>query len=188
MTKKEETSEKRGKHRPQQLPISKAPVPVLRQVVAPARPRALDPRFDRAFGHYNPDLCSKSYSFIKDIQQDERRQLKEAMKGEADPNRKQAMQRLLDRQASMEAMQHRDAGRKAVIKEWKAQESGKIAQGKRPYHLKKKEIDAMVLERKLEGLKAKGVNLERIVEKKRKKRAAKQHTRLPFKTPEQLCE
>lgn len=180
--------EEGGKHRPQRLPISRTPVPVLRKIVAPPRSKSLDPRFDRAFGHYNPDLCSKSYQFVNDIQREERRQLKEAMVKEKDSNKKLAMQRLLDRQASMEATQRRDAEKRAVIKEWKAQEGEKIAQGKQPYHLKKKEIEAMVLERKLEDLRAKGVNLEKVVEKKRKKRAAKQHKRLPFKTPDQLHE
>lgn len=178
----------RGKHRPQQLPISKTPVSVLRKVVTPSRPKSLDPRFDRAFGHYNPDLCSQSYLFVNDIQRDERRQLKEAMIKEMDSNKKLAMQRLLDRHASVEATQRKDAEKKAVLKEWKEQEGRKVAQGKQPYHLKKKEVEAMVLEKKLEDLKAKGVNLEKVVERKRKKRATKQHKRLPFKTPDQLQE
>lgn len=110
------------------------------------------------------------------------------MTKEADPHRKHAMQRLLDRQVSVEATQRRDAERKAVIREWKTQEKDKVAQGKRPYHLKRKDVDVMVLEKKLEGLKAKGVDLERVMEKKRKKRATKQHKRLPFRTPDQLHE
>ena len=160
MTIDEQVGGKRGKHHPQRQPISKTPVPVLRKVVPPSRPKPLDPRFDRAFGHYNPDLCSKSYSFIEDIQRDERKQLREAMTKEADPHRKHAMQRLLDRQVSVEATQRRDAERKAVIREWKTQEKDKVAQGKRPFHLKRKDVDVMVLEKKLEGLKAKGVDLE----------------------------
>lgn len=182
---RETVGEERGKHRPQQLPISKTPVSVLRKVIPPSRPRPLDPRFDRAFGHYNPDLCSKSYTFVNDIQREERKLLKEAMIREMDSNKKLAMQRLLDRQASVEATQRRDAERKAVLKEWKDEESKKVAQGKQPYHLKKKEVDAMVLEKRLEAMQAKGANLEKVVERKRKKRASKQHKRLPFKTPDQ---
>lgn len=189
MTRDGEASTKEGgKHRPQKLPISKAPVPVFRKTTTPSRPKSLDPRFDRAFGHYNPDLCSKSYDFIGDIQKDERRQLKEAMIREGDLNKRSAMQRLLDRQTSMEVTQRNDAERKAAIKEWKTQERGRVAQGKQPYYLKKKDMEAMVLERRLEEMKAKGVDLEKFVEKKRKKRAARQHKRLPFKTPDQLQE
>lgn len=54
-----------------------------------------DPRFDERCGHLNKDPFSKSFSFLEDVKERERLQLKkEAMKTK-DPHRKQKLQKLV---------------------------------------------------------------------------------------------
>ena len=174
--------EKRNsKNEPLKQAIPKRPVSVLREVIPGARKKSLDPRFDRAFGHYNEDLFGKSYEFVGELQQKEREVLRESMKREKHEGKRQQMQRWLDRQRSMEINAKKQFERKQVIKEWKNKERQLVAQGKKPFHLKDKEVDRMVVEKRFAEIKARGGDPEKILEKKAKKRAAKQHKRLPLR-------
>ena len=90
---------------------SKKPVSVLREVIPVVKKvrrtgvrvltvraqKAIDPRFDRAFGSFNADLFGKSYEFLGDLQQEERRQLQASLKKEKEPRRRDALKRTLDR-------------------------------------------------------------------------------------------
>ena len=80
---------------------SKQPVSVLRQVVEPIRPKAIDPRFDRAFGSFHEDQFKEAYSFVKDIQKTERKTLETSLKTERDPRKISALRRVIDRQNSI---------------------------------------------------------------------------------------
>lgn len=76
---------------------SKRPVSVLREVIAPVRRRAIDPRFDRAFGNFNKDLFEKSFDFLADMQKDELQQLRHSLRKEQHPARREGLQRTLQR-------------------------------------------------------------------------------------------
>lgn len=179
--------EKRDKHRPQELPLSKQPVSVLRTVVAPSRPKSVDPRFDRSFGHFNADLFKKTYDFVDDMQHNEHRVLRETLKTAQSTEKKAAIQRLLDRHAAMEAQSRRDERRQQVKREWRKKEAEAIASGRKQsaFHLKKNELDKLVLASEYAELKERNagrpVDVERMLEKRRRRRAARQHTRLPFR-------
>ena len=165
---------------------SKQPVSVLRQVVDPIRPKAIDPRFDRAFGSFHEDQFKEAYSFVKDIQKNERKTLEVSMRTEKDPRKAAAIKRALDRQNSIARSKEQEDFKHRVLQKWKQTERDLISQGKKPFHLKKSDEKQLMLIAKFKDLKEKSngqaINIDKLVEKRRKHKAAKQHTKLPFAT------
>ncbi len=165
---------------------SKQPVSVLRQVVEPIRRKAIDPRFDRAFGSFHEDQFKEAYSFVKDIQKSERKTLEDSMRTEKDPRKAAAIKRALDRQNSIARSKDQEEFKNRALKKWKQTEREMIAQGKKPFHLKKSDEKQLMLIAKFKELKEKSngqaINIDKLVEKRRKHKAAKQHTKLPFAT------
>ena len=163
---------------------SKEPVSVLRQVVDPIRAKAIDPRFDRAFGSFHEDQFKEAYSFVKDIQKSERKTLEDSLHREKDPRKASAIKRALDRQNSISRSKEQTDFKHKVIQKWKKAERELISQGKKPFHLKKSDEKQLMLIAKFKEMKerAKGqpINIDKLVEKRRKHKAAKQHTKLPF--------
>lgn len=171
--------DKARKHRPQELRIAREPVPVLRENAAlERRARARDPRFDRAYGHFNSDLYGKSYAFLADLQSAEAKELREALSKERDPRRADSIRKVLDRRASLAAAAARNAERQEALREWRTRESAMVAEGKRAWHLKRRDVDALVLQQKVS--KSTPEQLERMAEKRAKKVAGRQKRRLPF--------
>lgn len=164
---------------------SKQPVSVLRQVIDPIRPKAIDPRFDRAFGSFHEDQFKEAYSFVKDIQKSERKTLEDSLKTEKDPRKISAIRRALDRQNSIARSKEQADFKHRVLQKWKQTERELIAQGKRPFHLKKSDEKQLMLIAKFKEMKERAngqeINIEKMVEKRRKHKAAKQHSKLPFR-------
>lgn len=182
-----------GKHQPRECKISREPVSVLRRpnplLEEGAKPKSRDPRFDRAFGHFNADLYSKSYSFVQDLHARETKQLRDSLEKERDPRRKDSIKRIIDRRTSQAAAQARQQERQRVVKEWRQQESQQIVQGKRAWHLKQRQVDALVSQKRLDKLasaasspEAAAATLERLAVKREKRAASRQKRRLPFDT------
>lgn len=175
------------KHRPQEA-SSRAPCSVARPLpalaVQPTR-KVLDPRFDRSMGHYNPDLFQKSFAFLSDFQSRELAAVRQELAGSsASPQRRQELQRLLDRVKSKEMQQRRDERRKALVKEWRTTEEELVASGrKRPFHLKKADVKKLELIDQYRTIKQKNpdVDVDKLVEKKRMRKASKQHRDMPAK-------
>ncbi len=116
---------------------SKTPVSVLRQTVAPPRKRAIDPRFDRAFGAFNEDLFAKSYSFVSTIQADERAALKKAIAEEGNAFRRQFLKKTLDRLDSMKKTKEAKEAHQKVVRDHRRTEAALVEEGKSPFYLKK---------------------------------------------------
>lgn len=174
-----------AKKSPQEI-SSKTPVSVLRQVIQPIRPKAIDPRFDRAFGSFHEDSFKEAYGFVKDIQKGEKNTLEQSLKREKDPRKASAIKRVLDRQKSIEKSKEKEDFRQNVLKQWKRTEREMVAQGKTPFHLKRADQKQLELIAKFKNLKEKSngqpLNIDKLMEKRRKHKAAKQHTGLPYKT------
>ena len=164
---------------------SKQPVSVLRQVIDPIRPKAIDPRFDRAFGSFHEDQFKEAYSFVKDIQKSERKTLEDSLKSEKDPRKITSIRRALDRQNSIARSKEQSDFKHRVLQKWKQTERDLVAEGKQPYHLKKSDEKQLMLIAKFkemkERTKGQDINIEKMVEKRRKHKAAKQHSKLPFR-------
>ena len=165
---------------------SKAPVSVLRQVFEPIRLKSIDPRFDRAFGTFHEDQFKEAYSFVKDIQKSERKTLENSMHTEKDPRKALAIKRALDRQNSIARSKEQSDFKHDVLQKWKKTERELIAQGKTPFHLKKSDEKQLMMIAKFKEMKEKAngqaINIDKLVEKRRKHRAAKQHSKLPYAT------
>ena len=164
---------------------SKQPVSVLRTVTLPENTKAKrynDPRFDRSMGHFNPDLFKKSFNFIDDLQAKEMAMIRAQLRDRNLPeSKREQLQALLQRAQSKKHQIERDEKRKTLVKEWKQQERELVAKGlKAPYHLKKSDLRRMEMVSEYKQAQAKGT-VEKLIEKRRKKKATKQHTQLPFK-------
>jgi ribosomal RNA-processing protein 36 len=61
-----------NKNRPQEV-TSKKPVSSYRQVFQTQKRELIDPRFNSAFGEYKPENFRKSYGFIKDMRENEKK-------------------------------------------------------------------------------------------------------------------
>lgn len=166
---------------------SKQPVSVLRQTVAPLRPKPIDPRFDRSFGDFHADQFKAAYSFIKPMQEKERQVLEESLKKERDPAKKAHIQRVLDRQKSAEKSREREEFRANVLKKWKQSEQELVKQGKKPFYLKRSDQKKLELIAKFKEMKERAaangqaVNVDKLLEKRRKHKSSKQRTLLPQK-------
>lgn len=175
-----------SKKKPQEV-SSKQPVSVIRQSVAPIRPKAIDPRFDRSFGNFNPEMFKAAYSFVKPIQEKEKQVLEESLKKERDPERKAHIQRVLDRQKSMEKAQEREEFRKNVLKQWKKTELELVKQGKKPFFLKRSDQKKLELIARFKEMKERAaangqtIKLDKLLEKRHKHKSSKQRTQLPAK-------
>jgi len=168
---------------------SKAPVSVLRQVVEPIRPKAIDPRFDRAFGSFHEDQFKEAYSFVKDIQKSERRTLEDSLTREKDSYKASAIRRALNRQDSIARSKEQSDFKHKVLQNWKKTERELIGQGKKAFHLKKSDEKQLMLIAKFKEMKERAngqpLNIDKLVEKRRKHKAAKQHTKLPYNKQEE---
>jgi ribosomal RNA-processing protein 36 len=177
----------KDKHAPMEV-SSKHPVSVIRQppcLEAIPKMKHHDPRFDRAMGHYNPDMFQKSYSFIDDLQSKELKMVKdELLNKRTSEERRADLSRLLDRAKTKQKQRQKDERRKTLVKEWRDTEKELVKSGKKqPFYLKKSDIRKLELIDDYKRTKQANPNLDvdKLVEKKRKRKASKQRRNLPIK-------
>ena len=193
LSKVKQTSFKREhKHRPVER-TSKKPVPVLREAFQGGKHRGRDPRFDpltarvsgggKKSGAVSDDKAKKRYAFLYDEKlPEEKRELQEALKktkSEAKKAEIKAQLTRLTQHAKAEALRR---SKETAEKEEQNKRREARASGKTPYYLKKSEQKRQEILAKYEELKSTG-GLERYMEKRRKKNAAKDHRYLPSRRP-----
>jgi ribosomal RNA-processing protein 36 len=177
------------RHAPTEISSSKQPVSVVRTLpILENTPKykARDPRFDRSMGSYNPDLFRKSYTFVDEMQRQELDGIRELLRRDKNmpAHKRQDLERLLDRAKTKQKQSERDAKRHALVKEWREKESALVKEGKKsPYYLKKSDVRKMELVDEYKRIKASNpnVDVDKLVEKRRKRKASKQHRLLPNK-------
>ncbi|KAI8084793.1 uncharacterized protein BX664DRAFT_337802 [Halteromyces radiatus] len=175
---KKEDMKRTNKHSPMEM-SSKRKVSRFRDVVETAATKRRDPRFDKLSGQLNEDLFEKSYGFLTDYRQDEQKALMARLHKVKDPEEKARIKATLTSMKSKE-MAAADMKRKqALARERKKVEADLVKQGKQPYFLKKSEKRKLELVDKYNQLGEK--RMDRILEKRRKKNANKDHKRVPFK-------
>lgn len=164
---------------------SKQPVSVLRQVVAPSRAKAVDPRFDRAFGDYHEDQFKAAYGFVREMKEDELAALETAAREEQSPQRASVLRRSLDRARSMRAAHAKQEKAQQLQRQWKREERARVASGEKraPFFLRTSAQKQLALAAQYRELKERAngqpLNIDRLVEKRRKHKAARQHVLLP---------
>ncbi|KAI8910613.1 hypothetical protein DFJ77DRAFT_483952 [Powellomyces hirtus] len=157
---------------------SKRAVTRKRDVIELPKKKTRDPRFDPLAGKLNEGLFDSSYGFLRDYEQSEIEMLRKQIVTEKNPEKKEILQQTLTSMTSrMQARKNKDK-RKELIKEWKKKESALVQQGKKPWQLKQSDIKKMELVEKYKSMKGKDV--EKLLEKRRKKNATKERRFMPY--------
>ncbi|RKP26693.1 hypothetical protein SYNPS1DRAFT_21596 [Syncephalis pseudoplumigaleata] len=141
-----------------------------------------DPRFDRLSGHFNEDLFQKAYGFIDDYRQSELQQMKQELKKTKQPEKAAKLQHEIKRLESKEATRQETKRMQELKRRLRKEEAEKVKQGKKPYFIKRSEFKRIALVDKYEQLaKHEGgtAKLDRILEKRRKRNAAKERKGMP---------
>ncbi|ORZ19587.1 hypothetical protein BCR42DRAFT_371231 [Absidia repens] len=172
-----EDMKRSSKHSPMEM-SSKRKVGRFRDVVETASTKRRDPRFDKLSGQLNQDLFEKSYGFLDDYKQSEQAQLKEQLTKTKDPEERERLKSILTRMKSQETAAANTKRKQMLARERKKVEADLVKQGKQPYFLKNSEKRKLELVDKYNQLGEK--NMDRILEKRRKKNANKDHKRVPF--------
>ncbi|RUS32087.1 hypothetical protein BC938DRAFT_476321 [Jimgerdemannia flammicorona] len=180
---------------------SKRPVGRFREVVGAVGLKRRDPRFDQLSGKLNQDLFEKSYSFLDGYKSSELSMLREQIRKEKNAEEKTKLQELLTRMVgyytslfwgkamdctTLRNWQSRDSTLKIqkhkleLKRERKKVEMEFVKKGKKPFFLKKSDEKKLELIQKFESLKG-TKNFDKILEKKRKRNAAKEHRHVPYK-------
>jgi ribosomal RNA-processing protein 36 len=160
----------------------------MREKVRQAEPH--DPRFSKRHGKFNADLFKKSYGFLDDYRKSEMETMQKDM-GKLRKRAKGGGQQAKDANAEFGEMQqkyskmqqqmvteHRTEKLQEVKRAQRKKEQGAVAEGKKPFYLKKSAHKELELKAKYNDLKEKG-ELKKFVVKKRKKNATKEHTKVP---------
>ncbi|TPX55059.1 hypothetical protein PhCBS80983_g05633 [Powellomyces hirtus] len=157
---------------------SKRAVTRKRDVIELPKKKTRDPRFDPLAGKLNEGLFDSSYGFLRDYEQSEIEMLRKQIVTEKNPEKKEILQQTLTSMTSrMQARKNKDK-RKELVKEWKKKESALVQQGKKPWQLKQSDIKKMELVEKYKSMKGKDV--EKLLEKRRKKNATKERRFMPY--------
>eukprot|EP00124_Ichthyophonus_hoferi_P004284 Ihof_evm1s454 gene=Ihof_evmTU1s454 len=155
-TKKTQDDYKRlGKNRPREM-SSKKQVSRLRQVAEVKTNKTRDPRFDSLSGHYNEDLFEKTYAFLDDIKKVEVEEVKKELGKTKDLDRRTQLQSLLTKMQQDEKRKNADKKKQELKRQLRKAEREAVAQGKKPFYLKKSEEKKMELVTKFNTIKESG--------------------------------
>ncbi|KAH8888753.1 DUF947-domain-containing protein [Thozetella sp. PMI_491] len=172
-----------NKHAPQEM-SSKRPVSRKRGGEAVPKAEARDPRFGplgapaAGLSKLDEIKARKAYAFLDGYRDDEMRQLRTAIKKTKDARQKEELQRALLSMQSKKKDQERRDREQAVVDEHRRKEKELVKQGKMPFFLKKSEQKKRVLLDKFASMK-KG-QVDKAIERKRKKVAAKERKEMPM--------
>lgn len=135
--------------------------------------RIRDPRFDNTSGTFDKDLFAKGYAFLDDMKASEERDLKKFIKTSKDENKVFEAKQKLQKMKIFSRKKKEEKVEEKKLKEWKKAEADAVLSGKkRPFFLKKSEQKKLNLAEKFKELKKTG-QLDKYMEKKRKRNAAK---------------
>lgn len=187
---------RKSKHAPEEV-TSKRPVSRYREVVSrphDARPKARDPRFDHELTT-GQDLARfrRNYAFLDEYREAELRQLRETLatggKGHSgkkraggakllSPEERDGLKRAITAMENQKRARDRREREEELLAEHRRKEKELVKQGKKPFYLKKSEQKKMLLLDQYASM-SKG-QVDKAIERKRKKVAAKEKKQLPF--------
>jgi ribosomal RNA-processing protein 36 len=166
-----------SKHAPTEMSSKKA-VSRKREVVPVTKREYRDPRFEPLVGHADEAKVRKAYSFLDDYREDEMKELRNAIKTTKDDEAKEKLKRALLSMESRKKAQLRKDKEKEVLDRHRKEEKELVKQGKKPFYLKKSEQKKRVLLDQYGSLK--GKQLDRVIERRRKKVEGKEKKKMPF--------
>ncbi|KAL1878089.1 hypothetical protein VTK73DRAFT_8140 [Phialemonium thermophilum] len=189
-TKDRERHARSSKHAPVEM-SSKKRVSRRRDIVEVHKLQPRDPRFappgvggTRAASTTADEAkARRAYAFLEEYRDNEIRQLKAAIKTttaktpEAAAQREELKRRLMAMEERKRAQERKDRAL-AVLQEHRRQEKELVKQGKKPFYLKRSEQKKRLLLDQYAGMSQK--QIDKAIERKRKKEAAKEKKSLPF--------
>ena len=165
-----------SKHGPAERSSKKA-VSRKREVVPTHKINHRDPRFEPLSGAVNEQETKKNYSFLDTYRDSEISELKSAIRNTKGSEGKEKLKRALLSMESRKKAQEMKEQQQEVLRKHRKEEKEKIEQGKGPFYLKKADQKKMALMERFEGMKGKQV--DKIIERRRKKKAAKERKGMP---------
>lgn len=170
-----------SKHAPTEMSSKKA-VSRKREVVPVVKRNVRDPRFEPLSGPVDESKVKKAYAFLDDYREDEMKELRAAIKKTKSEEEKDKLKRTLLSMESRKKAQERRKREEEVLARHKKEEKELVKQGKKPFYLKEAEKKKRVLLDQYSSLK-KG-QLDRVIERRRKKVEGKEKKKMPFKRRE----
>ncbi|KAI0600460.1 hypothetical protein F4775DRAFT_590404 [Biscogniauxia sp. FL1348] len=176
------TPHRSSKHAPTEQ-TSKRPVTRRREVVSYAKVAPRDPRFSSAVSSRgdaptDEERARRAYAFLDEYRDAEMGTLRDALKKARDPGAREELKRALtSMQGRRQAQQRKDAER-ALVAAHRRHERELVRQGKQPFYLKKSEQKKRLLVDRFAAMKKSEV--DRSIERRRKKMAAKEKRDMPF--------
>jgi ribosomal RNA-processing protein 36 len=168
-----------SKHAPTALPANRA-VPRHRDVVQVSKIKSRDPRFDPTSGHLDRNTIDTRYSFLNDYQATELTSLRKALKDPraklTDDQREKLQRKAISMESKIAANKAREREEK-IRREHKQKERDAVAQGKKPFYLKKGEVRKQALVDRFESLKSR--QKDKVIQRRRKKLASKEWRDMP---------
>jgi len=171
-----------NKNRPIEI-SSKKPVSRYREVIEVKKKKSRDPRFDNLSGKYNEDLFKKSYKFLSEMEENEMNMIQDKIKKTKNPLEKEKLNRVYQSLKSKKQTEKEKERRQAIKREWRKKEMQRVKEGKKPFYLKKADLKRMELIDKYKNTKSKSI--DKILEKRRKRNASKEHKLMPRRRDEQ---
>lgn len=175
-----------SKHAPTEISSKKA-VSRKREVVPVQKREFRDPRFEplaTGSSSYNPNAAADesrvraAYSFLDSYREDEMKELKTAIKNTKDEATKDKLKRALMSMESRKKAQARKDKEAEILAKHRKEEKEMVRQGKQPFYLKKAEQKKRLLVEQFGELK--GKQLDRVIERRRKKVEGKEKKKMPF--------
>ena len=166
-----------SKHAPTEISSKKA-VSRKREVIPVPKREYRDPRFEPTTGIVDQSRVYKAYSFLDDYREDEMKELKNAIKAAKDEDSKERLKKALISMESKKKAQIRKNKEQEILDKHRKEEKEAVKQGKKPFYLKKAERKKRVLLDQYGELK--GKQLDRVIERRRKKIEGKDKKRMPF--------
>lgn len=165
-----------SKHAPTEISSKKA-VSRKREVVPTIKRDVRDPRFEPTSGPIDEERTKKNYGFLDEYRKSEMSELRSAVRHTKDPITKDKLKRALLRMESRQKTQQRKIQEQEVLRAHRAKEKEQIAQGKKPFYLKRAEQKKLALVHGYESMK--GKQIDKIIERRRKKKASMEKRGMP---------
>ncbi|KUJ20220.1 DUF947-domain-containing protein [Mollisia scopiformis] len=166
-----------SKHAPTEVSSKKA-VSRRREVVPVSKREIRDPRFESLVGQVDESKVRAAYSFLDDYREDEMKELKTAIRNTKDEDAKEKLKRALSSMESRKKADMRKKKEQEILNRHRKEEKDLVKQGKKPFYLKKAEQKKRVLLDQFGNLK--GKQLDRVIERRRKKVEGKEKKNMPF--------
>jgi ribosomal RNA-processing protein 36 len=166
-----------SKHAPAEISSKKA-VSRKREVLPVIKREYRDPRFEPLSGPLDERKLKIAYSFLDDYREDEMKELRIAIKKAKDEAEKKKLKRALLSMESRKKVQERKRKEAEILDTHRKEEKELVKQGKKPFYLKKAEQRQRLLVDRFSELK--GKQLDRVLERRRKKVEGKEKKKLPW--------